>query len=92
MANIQGELMLHSVVTDVVEVEDSQVPERPGLVAINQTDALPPPTWWLPRRLSANQQPVMNMGDPAPVHPPDPPVGPAALPNELNQPSVRRSQ
>lgn len=73
-------------------LQDSQVPEKLGRTAIDQTDALPPPTWWLPGLLmKANQQPVGNMGESAPAHLPDPSVGPAALPNGLNQPSVRRS-
>ncbi|KAL7864448.1 hypothetical protein AOLI_G00158680 [Acnodon oligacanthus] len=39
---------------------DSQVPDRPRSTAIDQSDVLPPPIWWL-LRLSANQQPIVNM-------------------------------
>lgn len=72
-------------------LQDSQVPDEPGPVAMDQADVLPPPTWWLPG-LSDNQPPAVNMGVPALVSPPDPPLESAALPTELSQSSVRRSQ
>ncbi|KAL7886023.1 hypothetical protein AOLI_G00063180 [Acnodon oligacanthus] len=63
--------------------EESQVPDRLGPTAIDQTDH-PFQLGGFQDLSSANQQPVMNMGEPAQVHPTDPPVGPVALPNELN--------
>lgn len=79
-------------------LQDHQVSDkaRPGTDSgpgtANQPPTLPPPTWWLPRLTSSNPQPGGSIAVPALVPPPDVPGVPAALPNDMVAPSVRRSQ
>lgn len=73
-------------------LQDHQVPDDPEPRTVDQPHTIPPPTWWLPRLTVTHPQPAENVRVPALTPPPDSPRVQAPLPNDLDDPGVRRSQ